>query len=1497
MEGLRSPYESPTITETEVSEEEKKKERERILEKLDQALEVIKRIPEKERSSRQQWIISSVEEARTKIGPDGRFEVRAGEFSQREGIPVDALINEIGEADLKDSLHQSSKGYFELRPEMTGDKQHQRTEYEAKLVSSDHRATGSMAGDYALGMEEMSKRRELVLPDLKESETPKPPESPKPKEPEKLEFKKARIVDLSEVVKAMAWREAEQKMRNVLDDKRKSNFIKRAWVRLGEKGYLMKFYKEALDEMKNNRNLLAEIETRILKRSKGEIKAGTKDTSYEILDSLLDEYDKELTDADEKGEVVIDAGVNQAAGELFADFVAGRITSREDFDKEVEARIVPLLKGRKFTSAAGRDKEAVGLMYANNFWELAKGFKDYVDKKVAEFGPEHRGEILEHIKGEMALDLELGLKQRDLFETKPRETLKWYEKFVDKTQSIPILNKIVANPMAYGLIGGVAGTFVGRGITRAGAVAGLKAGAGLVGMAGAAPWLAPILAGMGFGGLYAAARRSRDLSYDRGMDLRRATLGAEIGGKRTEKMREFQYDHKKAEELIDGLKVLSAKGELAPEDKDAIAEIMARLKVEKEQSVDLVGVETEAGSKYKTKAIGMKDLKWELKQVQEKFGVTDEELQPLIDAWSAKFLDNIKAEDKAFDKYRHKEMAKAGVIGALMGLGAGALAQHVTYMIKGGETESALSHLWHVVRGDTQDFPQALHEVPIIIPGTHDQIPIKIPEGTILRQLGDHFELVDKDGDKVMDVFVNQDGSLAEKTLAEAADRGFQVQDHVETVARTISPLDHFKDQLGEHARVDWHDELGPRYSSFFNKLIEFEGKQQMLYLERGADGNVFVNAEGIAKNLIKNVEGAFKEFGTNPDGSVDSKLAHLRDQMLQWDKEGTLAKHLQLAIIPTEEANQQGTSILVDGSDNNFHLPLPKEFSDLCNTDESLKYLHHPFRFGEIRIAGHVLATTIGGDTPPIESSVPLHHPELIPPVAHDWEPPPVLPFYPRKPLEAAGGPIPVPIYEEPYEEPYEEAYEEPIVYEEKIGYEDPILYEETEKIPEMEKGSEKKELTPEEIKENIAFQERYVSGWDSRHRSTIESLNQQINTPMSEKCRLSIVLPAYREGETIYRALEHYTVTQEDDSGESFDSDLSEVIVLINRPNEKVAFDKKTIEEVERFKKEHPEYKVHLARHTFNFKEKPKMGLIYKTGADLTLFRNLQRKDEFQKSRHIMRTGGADAREKNPLFLKKVIGLFDRDLRLDQLRTESRQPKEALEKLPLFHFLATLDSGLNRLFTRGKSDVGLGSYSARLYAEVGGFNPNDSVKEEVNLSAKMRRVIEKSGDSKRGRHILVKNSIDDPRRALLSLYKGRGMVSRYAHFGEPKLEQELRAFKWEKEIKKVPPHLEFTSKNLSRELTSYFQFYLKRCLEYSKPIKKLREQGRSENELKEESFIRTKKLFNRMFSLMGLGHENAEYAFHFYGNVRGARLAVKDLSAVTNLMKKRKFNYWESH
>ena len=243
-------------------------------------------------------------------------------------------------------------------------------------------------------------------------------------------------------------------------------------------------------------------------------------------------------------------------------------------------------------------------------------------------------------------------------------------------------------------------------------------------------------------------------------------------------------------------------------------------------------------------------------------------------------------------------------------------------------------------------------------------------------------------------------GKMTQKSMDMLVSQGYKV--NMTESSNPVSLMDRLKEtfgsRMGQHKRIDWHDEPGKKFSNFFKGLIEHEGKQQMLYLGRNKDGGVMVDAGKILKNLIGNVEGKFPSFGQNPDGSVDSKLADLMGKLTEWNKNGEIFKHLQIAIIPDDAANKSGESILLQNFGNNGKMELDKILSDMFENPDSIKDGKLPFKFMELRLDGHVLATASGMDMAnPVAGSSSSYLFERETP----WSVPPVVPFYPRMDLE----------------------------------------------------------------------------------------------------------------------------------------------------------------------------------------------------------------------------------------------------------------------------------------------------------------------------------------------------------------------------------------------------------------------------------------------------------------------------------------------------------------
>ncbi len=1105
------------------------------------------------------------------------------------------------------------------------------------------------------------------------------------------------LIDTSEVVRAYARREAEQKLEQL---RHSSNTLQRTWLRLGEKGYLSKFYKESLANISTNKNLLAEIEARF---GRSENRNEGREYSDEILNSLIEEFDQAVVETDEVGDFVQDAEVSAALGDLCRRYAIDdpAIHDRHTFDAAVDEVIIPILlrKGFAFSNDANRAGQADGLMFASNLFKFAESYKAGVKNQLEalqEQYPDDAEKIKAELSAEMALDIQLGLKQRDLYETKPAGALSWYEKLVDRLESVPILNKVIANPMMYGAVAGgltAAATIGTRGIARAGAVAGVAAIAGTAGM------IAPLVVGAGVGGAFIAARRGRDLKYDRGMDLRRRTLGAESGGARTDTMRKFAYDQKDATTVTEQLRSLLAQDQLNEDDRLAVADSMARLALEKEKSLDLFSVDAEQGGQYKTRALAMKDLKVALKQLQEKFDLSDESFTQLQTETAATLVEGIEGNDRDFNRYKRQQMVKSGVFGVAMGLALGTVGQYGVYQgleAAGIKTpDSALEKIYQVLRGDqaatapAENMQQVLEQLQIKKLDTGD-VQLVSPKGEVLA---DHLRFGDN-------------GELTPESQQALLDKHIDFSAHRTSEVVSQAPNTYFGEELQKHGRGAWHDEVGKKMSSFFNKLIEYEGKQQMLYLDKNADGSVIVNAQAILQNLEKNLNGSFKQFGTSPDGSVDSKLASLLDQLRQYQKEGTLAEHLKVQIIPTDEANKQGLGILTAGANAEGKISLPEKVARLFTDKTSLTYGHHPVKFIELRLDDHVLATSVGADMSAMPGMVDHYQYDFstaaVAPVSEvspaTWDLPPVLPFDSRKALEKSA--VNDRIVGGSY---YQGHYELSPVELEK--YQD-------QRLPLLE--------TPDTILNPQKAAEMYLSKQDEHYHHDLEVLVKDLE-PRHPDCKVAVCIPVagHQESHNIYKTLESY-------SHQSADPKSFEIVLFVNHPEKDLQGNKldakKTIKEIERFKKDHPELKVQYIYKALK-REDAVIGNIRKILSDTVLLREQSAPNERDL---ILVSNDADNEGLSPKYIENFINKFEAHPEVDSFMGRLDWDPKAYVRNPVLHVGTRLFQYI-AMQSRHKgwhieSSGANFAYRASIYAAVGGYDQKSPLAEDVDLGRKIK-------------------------------------------------------------------------------------------------------------------------------------------------------------------------------
>lgn len=352
------------------------------------------------------------------------------------------------------------------------------------------------------------------------------------------------------------------------------------------------------------------------------------------------------------------------------------------------------------------------------------------------------------------------------------------------------------------------------------------------------------------------------------------------------------------------------------------------------------------------------------------------------------------------------------------------------------------------------------------------------------------------------------------------------------------------------------------------------------------------------------------------------------------------------------------------------------------------------------------------------------------------------------------------------------------------------------------------------ENTKEKIAIQENYIDRQKENRKDTLEKFNKQ--HPMWEDVEISFWIPV-KEYEDIEKTLASITTNQ------TLDPKKYEVVVLLNRPNDKEEFDKATEEKILKFILNHPEYNIHLFKHTFNFSGSANMWEVYKLLWDTIIHRNTQRKNikwmDMKKIRNlIVKRWAADSTEKHPDYLKHQLETYADDhgwKELVRLTWESRIPKDLALAYPLIEIDEFFQRYYDLEYAHGdylKRDVWLWSYKARCYCSVWGTPPVD-VREDTIFVRNVRNYV-KSHTKNVCMHydsdfIWATDGSTD--RWIYSIIKWVPYCVRYnaARFDSKDKTKKIEWNNWaiKNKWKTETQRLELTTKNLERDLSAFYK------------------------------------------------------------------------------------------
>lgn len=726
----------------------------------------------------------------------------------------------------------------------------------------------------------------------------------------------------------------------------------------------------------------------------------------------------------------------------------------------------------------------------------------------------------------------------------------------------------------------------------------------------------------------------------------------------------------------------------------------------------------------------------------------------------------ITKQNEVFHELKQQRVWTAFKRGALIG-GAIGLAMQEAYAFHDDTSYGALEHLkdnllghQHIYTPELDKFGHLIPEHNTLLEGIHkrateyfnhaehgpdfsnlhEQIVnghhFKLPDGMTMRETPGHhgWIIFDHDGSAITDPFkINPDGTLPVDTQTYLEAHGFGPHPEMGPGAAggaghamTLEETEAKFPGLARHPRGEWHDNPGSEYVAKFHKWLEHEGKQQNMYLEKDADGTVYVNVKTMLHNLKMNLRENLDDpkFGLNPDGTIDQKLIHQTNELLNAAQDGTLEDQFQVAIIPTEAANHAGLSLLYEGAVHG-RVALPPEISAQFTDESMLHEGHTPFAFMETRWDADPYATVQG-----VDAHMPTEVPYFIfgrPPTDFITVPPPIIPWSNREGL----GEMKRRRQIGPHEYYYGSQSPEEILEnfrKRNIPRESYLIEQRDGKRHLVDAQGGEIHRDTERERERI---EIYLASQTSEFLAELERLNQSLPA-MSEKCRVAICAPARFEGPGLDNFLEQMS-KQTDGHGNPISLDMFEINIIVNKKDSETADN--SIEVLNKWMQQHPEAHVNVIDVSFP-DDKACVGLARKYITDLALLRSVKRAK--QDGSLYIESHDADMFGVDKRLVWKLTKDFDAKAEIDMLRGVQDRRPEIMQKNDMLFFRTRLWDFMENVLRNPKyrpdvnSDADFrwhrvtsggtnSAFTAEVYSQIGGYDGSAKMGEDIDIGSRI--------------------------------------------------------------------------------------------------------------------------------------------------------------------------------
>jgi len=1095
-------------------------------------------------------------------------------------------------------------------------------------------------------------------------------------------------------------------------------------------------------------------------------------------------------EAGEESEIVQDEEFNREIKSLIKDYAVGGM-SRDEFDQKRNTIIASRMEGKI------SEKEITdGLTYADNLFEIA----------------EQARQSVEHGAGLEKLDLDFEIVAgKAKMGCRTEMQLSKTERIIDKIQNNKagkfLFHETIIVPLAYCL---------GRKAVQIVTMSKIVQAATLLGSAGAGA---------------ALTKKRLDIMQEkkRAQDMYEAASGKtefdrENSPQRLE-LEAIRYKTKSAAELSRELEtnLYASRGakenklkNVAPEQfqaaYDALAEIEARIRLSDQHKIDLISYSNPKRVEQERRELDLlrAEAKLDLSKLKQEKGLSYDYAN-VVQMQENALTKERTEKDNQFQKIKRAKSLKGAAVSGGVGLVLGATAQEVMATLpdwhvslagheisfgggrQSGLLESALKHgkpegekltalaalVEHIRGGNIGGKGEMISQAVTMQNG--QEMQVQLPKGFSLAD-PDHngqFDLME--GDKLWGrdaVTIAPDGKV---TFSDALEKqGFTSHTNfVESVdagkgASAGAEQLPVKQDINTFLESDWakKNAVSIHHEDWFrNRKPDIPDLNEIKLQEGGTSEHPCLYTDENGKEWIE-----YSVQRMTPDGSFSSRFSVDAQALMKSGK-------MKFFLYPSAGHQAQAFELPVPVG-GKIHIDPEGELGEVLWRRDA-KGFDFMGRYGEIEY--------ILGEKNGVKQIIPLATMEG--------------PGMPEMP--SVGGPMPIPIIERPPQdwelfppipmkgekalEPMWLPEKQGMIYYGHYGFAGEKEYEQR-KSPRL--SNPEAEL---DEKEELDW---YFGQQPSEYLEELESLDQQINEPMNENCRLVIAIPSYKEEKNIYHTLEQYAC-QKDKEGKAIKPETFEIIILDNHPEGGQR--DKTQEEVARFKKDHPELKVRYVYKEFP-KEEASMGNIRKHLNDLALSRS--RKRSKQAGDLILVSNDADLEGLSSQYLDVIKNDFDKNEKIDAITGKLDYPKEAYEKLPIIHASRRLwqyfDIIMRHKYLKTPELMGGNSaMRAGTYAALGGYNPRSGLGEDLEMGWMLKRA---RGDYA-PEHMKYENKamlITDPRRAILTYVEGKPHIKQHEDFIQ---NHQVRDLTWEQLLPK--DREKFEEEVFEKEADALYQFY----------------------------------------------------------------------------------------